>query len=79
MTVLPGNRVSSGEPQPVWDRHAVEWRWDAVNRLYHCQDTAYPGPPVTEPGAIPPERQPVFAQPPNEAQMIGMALYPEER
>lgn len=76
---LPGNRVpAEGEPAPVWDRTGVCWSWDTRRQLYICDDPTYSGEPVTEPGAIPPERQPTFAHPPNEAQILGMQRYPDE-
>lgn len=78
---LPGNRVrGAGEPvSPVWDRTATRWSWDPRSQLYRCDDPDYLGEAVTEPGAIPADRQPTFASPPNQAQIIGMKMYPDER
>lgn len=76
---LPGNRVPSGEPQHVYDRSGARWAWDPERALFVCEDPAYTGPAVTEPGAIPAERQPTYAQPPTEVQQIAAELRPEER
>jgi hypothetical protein len=76
---LPGNRVPEGEPQPVYDREGVRWSWEPERQLFICDDPNYDGPPVTEPGAIPPERQPTFAHPPTLRQQIAMEMHPDER
>lgn len=88
MSPLPGDRLpdpsgsvpaAAADLPPVWDRFGAQWVWSPDEGGYVCQDDTYRGPVVVEPGAIPTDRQPFFAHPPNAAQRAGMELHPEER
>lgn len=64
------------ERPPVWDRYSVRWDWVALEYGYKCTDESLGFPLCREVGAIPSDRQPTFAHPPNEAQR--KALIAEE-
>lgn len=64
---------------PVWDRHGVRWSYVETEEAWVCDDPDYEGPPVIEPGAIPADRQPHYAHPPNEIQQAMTELRPDER
>jgi hypothetical protein len=65
---------------PVWCRHSVSWSWVGRKGGYLCDDPDHHrGPPAVQVGAIDVEHQPTFASPPNEAQRIGMQIWPDDR
>lgn len=62
-----------GRP-PIWDRLGVRWDWVEEKQHYTCSDPEYLDPPITSAGAMPPERCPTYANPPNEAQLIAAEI-----
>lgn len=70
---LPGNRVPEGEKLPVWDVTGTRWSWVEERAHYVCDDPDYAGEEVTEPGAIPRDRQPVYTHPPTPFELALVA------
>lgn len=77
---LPGNRPDGDEAQDhFYDGLGEKWIWVSDDQLWYCADPGkFDGPGITEPGALPIERQPYYAHPPNEAQQIAREIYPPE-
>lgn len=59
---------------PLFDRHGVRWDWVREHHYYVCSDPEYLGPTITSAGAMPVERCPVYANPPNEAQLVALEI-----
>lgn len=62
-----------GRP-PIWDRLGVRWDWVEERQHYVCSDPEYLGEEITHAGALPDERQPPFAHPPNPAQLAAVEI-----
>lgn len=75
---VDGQPPAQAEVASVWDRLGVEWEWVPAKGQFVCADPEYPGPGVTEPGAIPRDRQPFYAHPPSETQLLAAEIFPEE-
>lgn len=77
---LPGNRTDGDESKgEFWDGLSARWIWVADEAMWFCADPSeYDGPGITEPGALPPERLPYYAFPPNEAQQIAREIAIEQ-